>query len=395
MSKSNAAGASVRCFSVLSPSLRFSVLLTVTSAAPPRALPFESGSRREHLAVTHNSRKKIFEVRTSTRMLVFPFFKADPMPTNQDPVTDLSVDPEAVRDAFTYVLRSGRTGTVNVEQVLECNQDPSCLRNLLLYRLTLEAQKRIADSPLSKKQRGRHRRFSGTVRTRHNDYDWRDLIIDFGPTTSTILARKQAGGKAGRWRTKPLSRRPVGAARASTPTRVPLGPRGWRERSSDPATSVMLSWTSAMGVDADCDRFQPQFGEAPGLDGSLIRMALVLILTENISRRACSGMSQRSGRRKISAPLDPGAPTARTVRRGWDCQEEGLGGGELIEEAGDLGERHLAVIVVIEVAVDAPLVAAAGQIQLSAQEGARPQRQSNGRLFICSFDVRRRGRSTT
>jgi hypothetical protein len=36
--------------------------------------------------------------------------------------------------------------------VLEYNQDPSYLRGLLLYRLTLEAQKRIAESPLSKRE---------------------------------------------------------------------------------------------------------------------------------------------------------------------------------------------------------------------------------------------------
>jgi hypothetical protein len=103
-------------------------------------------------SVTHNNRKKLFEVRTSTKKLVFPYSKAEPTPTIQDPITGLSVDPEAGREAFTYVLHSGRTGTVHIEQVLEYNQDPAHLRNLLLYRLTLEAQKRIADSPLSKRE---------------------------------------------------------------------------------------------------------------------------------------------------------------------------------------------------------------------------------------------------
>ena len=103
-------------------------------------------------SVTHNNRKKIFEVRTATKKLVFPFSKASPTPTIQDPITELSVDAEAGREAFTYVLHSGRTGTVHVEQVLEYNQDPSYLRDLLLYRLTLEAQKRIAESPLSKRE---------------------------------------------------------------------------------------------------------------------------------------------------------------------------------------------------------------------------------------------------
>jgi hypothetical protein len=94
----------------------------------------------------------MFEVRTSTKTLAFPFSKAEPAPTAEDPVTELSVDAEAGREAFSYVLHSGRTGTVHVEQVLEYNQDPTYLRDLLLYRLTLEAQKRVAKSPLSKRE---------------------------------------------------------------------------------------------------------------------------------------------------------------------------------------------------------------------------------------------------
>jgi hypothetical protein len=94
----------------------------------------------------------MFEVRTSTKTLAFPFSKAEPAPTSEDPVTELSVDPETGREAFNYVLHSGRTGTVHVEQVLEYNQDPTYLRDLLLYRLTLEAQKRVAKSPLSKRE---------------------------------------------------------------------------------------------------------------------------------------------------------------------------------------------------------------------------------------------------
>ena len=73
-------------------------------------------------------------------------------PTIEDPVRESSVDEEAGREAFTYVLDSGRSGTVHVEQVLEYNQDPSYLRNLLLYRLTIEAQKRSSASPLSKRE---------------------------------------------------------------------------------------------------------------------------------------------------------------------------------------------------------------------------------------------------
>lgn len=103
-------------------------------------------------SVTHNNRKKAFAVRTSAKTLVLPYSKAAPSPTIQDPIAELFVDPEAGREAFTYVLQSGRSGTVHVDQVLEYNQDPTYLRDLLLYRLTLEAQKRIAESPLSKRE---------------------------------------------------------------------------------------------------------------------------------------------------------------------------------------------------------------------------------------------------
>ena len=36
--------------------------------------------------------------------------------------------------------------------MLEYNQDPSQLRDQLLYRLTLEAQRGVAESPLSKRE---------------------------------------------------------------------------------------------------------------------------------------------------------------------------------------------------------------------------------------------------
>lgn len=103
-------------------------------------------------SIRHNKRRKMFEVRTSSKILVFPFSKADPVPTMDDPVAEIVVDDEAGREAFTYALRSGRTGTVHIEQVLEYNQDPTYLRNLLLYRLTIEARKRVAESPLSKRE---------------------------------------------------------------------------------------------------------------------------------------------------------------------------------------------------------------------------------------------------
>ncbi len=103
-------------------------------------------------SVKHNNRKKVFEIRAGARTLVFPFAKSDPQPTSEDPVHRVFVDEELGREGFTYVLHSRREGTVHIEQVLEYNEDPTYLRDRLLYRLTIEARKRIDKSPLARRE---------------------------------------------------------------------------------------------------------------------------------------------------------------------------------------------------------------------------------------------------
>jgi len=103
-------------------------------------------------SVKINNRKHVFEVGTWRQPYLFPYSKACPPPVSKDPVIDVFVDEEFGRDAFTYKLASGKEGTVHIEQVLEYNQDPGYLRNVLLYKLTIEAQKRIDESSLSKRE---------------------------------------------------------------------------------------------------------------------------------------------------------------------------------------------------------------------------------------------------
>src|SRR5215208_3681250 len=103
-------------------------------------------------SVVPNNRKKAFEVKTSTRSFVFPYSKTDPQPSAEDPVVEAFVDQELGREGFTYLLGSGREGTIHAEQVLEYNQDPAQMRDLLLYKLTIEAQKQIEKSALSKRE---------------------------------------------------------------------------------------------------------------------------------------------------------------------------------------------------------------------------------------------------
>lgn len=103
-------------------------------------------------SVRANAHRRGFEVRTSKGRLYFPWAKAHPRPTSEDPVVTVAADSEIGKEGFSYVLASGKEGTIHIEQVLEYNQDPVFLRDGLLYKLTLEAQERVRKSPLSKRE---------------------------------------------------------------------------------------------------------------------------------------------------------------------------------------------------------------------------------------------------
>jgi DNA-binding TFAR19-related protein (PDSD5 family) len=103
-------------------------------------------------SVKANNRRKAFEVSTAKRRLVFPFSRLEVQPTRDDAVAVVYVDQELGSEGFTYTLESGREGTVHVEEVLEYNQDPDYLRDQLVYRLTLEAQKRLAATRLARRE---------------------------------------------------------------------------------------------------------------------------------------------------------------------------------------------------------------------------------------------------
>lgn len=103
-------------------------------------------------SVTPNNRRKAFLVKSSKQSFWLPYCKVDPQPTGTNPIVSVSVDQELGREGFSYVLESGNGGTVHSEQVLEYNQDSRYLRDALLYKLTVEAQKRVRASPLSKRE---------------------------------------------------------------------------------------------------------------------------------------------------------------------------------------------------------------------------------------------------
>ena len=104
------------------------------------------------VGVKANNRKRVFEVLTAEGDYSFPFAKLMAQPTRTDRVKEAYPDREAGDEAFTYRLESGLEDTVHLDVVLEYNQDPALLNDLLLYRLTVEARDALEESGLSKRE---------------------------------------------------------------------------------------------------------------------------------------------------------------------------------------------------------------------------------------------------
>jgi hypothetical protein len=103
-------------------------------------------------SVEANNRRKAFEIQTAQASLSLPYARLRLQPNSGNRVRRVAPDPDLGNEAFTYELEDGREDTVHLDAVLEYNEDPEYLRDLLLYELTLEARKHVEESGLSKRE---------------------------------------------------------------------------------------------------------------------------------------------------------------------------------------------------------------------------------------------------
>jgi len=103
-------------------------------------------------SVTFNNHRRDFCVRVGGRVQRYPYARLEDPPGAGDSVVEAVPDPEIANEGFVYRTASGRTGTVHAEQVLDYNEDPRYLRDMLLYELTLAARARVADAGLSRRE---------------------------------------------------------------------------------------------------------------------------------------------------------------------------------------------------------------------------------------------------
>ena len=95
-----------------------------------------------------NNHKKAFELRTYKDCYDYPYALLDSPPTENDKIVNAYIDPELGNEAFTCELASGVEDSIHIDRVLEYNRDPSYMRDLLLYQLTIEARRLVESSPL-------------------------------------------------------------------------------------------------------------------------------------------------------------------------------------------------------------------------------------------------------
>jgi predicted XRE-type DNA-binding protein len=103
-------------------------------------------------SIEFNNRKKGFEIKTMGKTYWFPYAKLAQPITTKDPIVNVRIDEELDDEGFTYFMASGNEGTVHIEQVLDYNKDPSYLRDMILYKLTLDAQRQISRTSLSRRE---------------------------------------------------------------------------------------------------------------------------------------------------------------------------------------------------------------------------------------------------
>ena len=103
-------------------------------------------------SVRTNGRRRAFEVETNQTTYLFPYAKCEPLPNSANPVVEVFPDPEMGLEGFTYQLKNGKLGSIHLDAVREVNRDPEYMADLLMYKLSLDAQQRFAASGITARE---------------------------------------------------------------------------------------------------------------------------------------------------------------------------------------------------------------------------------------------------
>lgn len=103
-------------------------------------------------SVEINNYKKCITVYTRKGHWDLPYTHLDISPTPDNKIKEIFVDPELGKEAITYELESGDQNSVHLDVFMDYNKDPDFLKKLFLFELTIEAQRAIESTSLSKNE---------------------------------------------------------------------------------------------------------------------------------------------------------------------------------------------------------------------------------------------------
>lgn len=103
-------------------------------------------------ALKANNHRRVFEVTAGGQVFDYPYARNDHVPSSEDPIAELYIDDELGREGFTYTLASGEEDSVMMDWVLDVNEDPAYMRDLLLFNLTAKALETLEAAGTSKRE---------------------------------------------------------------------------------------------------------------------------------------------------------------------------------------------------------------------------------------------------
>ena len=98
-----------------------------------------------------NNRKKSIWVATAQAEYELPYSRLMLKPTSKNLIEEIFVDKELASTCVTYRLRNGKEDSVPLDAFLDFNRDPEYLRRMELYKMTIEAEKLVKKSKMSKR----------------------------------------------------------------------------------------------------------------------------------------------------------------------------------------------------------------------------------------------------
>ena len=101
-------------------------------------------------SVVVNNKAKALEIETVKGLFRLPFAKLRLKPSSRSKISEIFVDKEMASQGITYRLESGEEDSIHLDAFLDYNRDPDYMRAILLHKLTVEAEKKMKLSGLSK-----------------------------------------------------------------------------------------------------------------------------------------------------------------------------------------------------------------------------------------------------